>query len=149
MRKWLAAALLTTLSAASCLNVCQSETKNPRVPAGFSVLASESRTLNLSRDGSSFELAFETPDIAVRSLVVHAKDAEGKLTIQVVLLSGQPDEIDPSPGRDVYQYLQIAQEDLDRGGLESVTITFTVRKDWIQSNGYDESQIALERYADV
>ena len=135
MRKWLAAAAVSAPLLLSCTSPCQSPSRLPPPPEGLSVELSERHTVNLQPGIQSFNLALHTRGIAARSIAVQVNGTKRRVTIEVAQLTGAPKEINPVPGEDTYQYLQIGHENLDDTDIESVKISFGVARDWIDSNG--------------
>ena len=75
----------------------------------------------------------ESPDIAVKSVSIRLTGDGGKARFEVASLEGSPSEVSVQSSGSVYQYLQIDHENLE-GDIESVTITFDLPREWLESN---------------
>ena len=143
--EWLAiASLLASIGLA-----CSSSSEPPATPSagGAAVTAVSSKTLDVPGHGTH-TVDFEAPDIAVTQLSISSATAAERVRVVVERLEDRPPEIAPLSARGVFEYLQISVDNLDDSAIESVAITFNVSRTWIDSEGHDEEDIALERYAD-
>ena len=143
-----AAAVAAALLLASSSSCSDGAPELPEALEGLAVGAAESRTVDL-QSSISVQLAFETQEIALKALSIDTVGARGNVTIEVASLSGTPVRLGPPPAADVHQYMRIAHESLENSSVAAVTIGFEVPLDWIESNGYDETGVALDRYADA
>ena len=113
---------------------------------GVSILAFESRTVDTHPDGS-LHVSVDSPKLAVKALSVDTIGASGKVQIEIAILSGKPSGLALPPTADIYQYIQIANDTLESSTVATVTVDFEVIKEWIDSHGYADADVVLERYS--
>ena len=121
----------------------KSSDESPELPVtleGVTKLASESETVDI-RPGGTLKLSLTTPAIALTELLVRTNESEGEVEIEVALLSGVPQELSPLLAEGTYQYISIGHGDLADGAIQSATIRFNVRKEWIDSNGFRREEV--------
>ena len=135
------------LLAAGCLRTDDDSPEPAPAPAGLRIAAKEYRELDKPTDGA-LTIAVESPDIAVKSVSIRLTGDGGKARFEVASLEGSPSEVSVQSSGSVYQYLQIDHENLE-GDIESVTITFDLPREWLESNRLAEDVVVLERYTGV
>ena len=132
------------------LGACFNASESPILsspPTGLSVVSVETQTVQVAPEGT-VDLKVESTEIAIRSLSIATFGTSGEVKIEVVSLSGAPDQDIAAPALDVYQFIQIGHDNVDDSNIEAVGIVFTVEQSWIESNGHAEHDIALGRYSD-
>ena len=137
-----AAALLV----ASCFGSSKASPELLLPPEGLDLSTLQSQTVEIQL-GGTLKLTLNSPGIAFKALSVDTFGARGKVNIEVASLSGRPARLPLPPAPDIYQYIQIAHDNLDNNSIGTVTVKFEVAKSWIGSSGHTEDDIALERYA--
>lgn len=73
------------------------------------------------------------------------------MTTVVEMLKGQSRIVPTLPSGTVYRHVNIwvgNQGTADPKNIENAVVSFRVEKDWIDSNGVDESEIGLSRYSE-
>ncbi len=118
----------------------------PTVPTGFSIVASESGTLSRSQNGR-YVLDVEDSRISISSVSVSLQSGESSVRVRVDALEGPSTALDPPGAEDVYQLLEITGDAPEQASVSEVLLQFRVPREWIESHGYDQDDITLERLA--
>ena len=118
------------------------------LPDGLSVEAFEGHTLELSEEGR-LEIVIEDAAIAIGAVSIHTSGVRSSVSLEVASLSGQPASLPPPTGEATYQFIEIGVDKLDHESIESVTFAFSVKRAWLDSRGYGERDIALQRFTDT
>ena len=134
--------------AAAALGVACSKTpalpERPPVPAGLSIVASESGTFTRSQSGR-YVLEVENPGISISSVSITSQSDEPSVRVRVDALEGSSSAFEPPGAADVYQILEITRDAPEPGSVSDVTLRFRVPRGWIESHGHHQDDITLER----
>jgi PGF-pre-PGF domain-containing protein len=116
-------------------------------PDGLKIEEFEAQEIQLPEQGNA-EFVFTEPAIAISAVSVDSDAAGGTASMEIAILSGQPADLPSPPALDTYQLIEIGTEGLADPDIESVTLSFDVSQEWLDSNGHDADAIALQRFSD-
>ena len=147
MRRWLFAIFVPlTLTAAGC-GWGSDGPALVKPPDGLKIEEFETQETQLPEQGNA-EFVFTEPAIAISAVSVDSEATGGTASMEIAVLSGQPADIPSPPAIDTYQLIEIGTENLADPDIESVTLSFDVSQEWLDSNGHDADVIALQRFSD-
>ena len=147
MRYWLATGFLITVMVATGCYRSSDSPKILHIPDGFKVTAFESQSIKVGPE-ESLQIVLNSPSIATNKLLLQTNKATGEARLEVASLAGGPAALRPPSATDIYQFVQIAIDNLRDDDIDSVTISFTLERAWLDSRGYSEEDVALQRFED-
>jgi PGF-pre-PGF domain-containing protein len=147
MRRWLFTIFVPlTLAAAGCGWGSDAPTL-VKPPDGLKIEEFEAQETLLPEQGNA-EFVFTEPAISISAVSVDSDTAGGTASMEIAVLSGQPADLPSPPAIDTYQLIEIGTENLADPDIDSVTLSFDVSQEWLDSNGHDADAIALQRFSD-
>lgn len=106
----------------------------------------EVQTVETIEVGETGTFSYEEPTIELTNIQVKVKNTVNSVQITVTQSSTKPAAIAVTAPGAVYGYYNIEKTNIDDEDVESATIMFKVKKDWITGQNIDETTIALERF---
>jgi PGF-pre-PGF domain-containing protein len=85
-------------------------------------------------------------DHGVLSVVLETDSPASGVVVTVRKLSGKPTSVSSNPIGKVYNYLSISKSGLADSALKGAKVRFTVDSSWLSQNGYDASNVVLNRF---
>ncbi|WP_196214003.1 lectin like domain-containing protein [Methanolobus vulcani] len=112
------------------------------------IVATDSSVRFVGRD-AEVEYVFTDGSTPVNEISFESEINEGYVMASVSLLDGLP-ESSPAPSSAmVYQGMEILLGDEEfSSGISDAKISFSVSKEWLESNGFDESDILMEHFSE-
>ncbi|MBN2454078.1 PGF-pre-PGF domain-containing protein [Candidatus Woesearchaeota archaeon] len=95
-----------------------------------------------AREEKTFEVRKDA--VAIMAVQFSLREEARNAMIEVASLKAKPSEVIDVPYR-AYQYLEIAH---NLGAPEEAKLTFTVRNQWMVSNGIEDNGVGLYRYSE-
>jgi PGF-pre-PGF domain-containing protein len=93
------------------------------------------------------KIEVKSENIAITSIKIEVnKDIEGISRFKFETLSEKPERISKKPSKNIYQYINIENENIDSQNIDEVKFEFMVEKIWLLENNISQGDIILLRY---
>ncbi|MFC2143846.1 NosD domain-containing protein [Candidatus Aenigmatarchaeota archaeon] len=114
--------------------------------AGGGEPVSFKKTWDKITPGVTINMSIEKEGLDLMEIKLSVKNQANWVSITVTKVAGKPAWIQHEVSGKVYQYVQIAKNNLDDDNIESPQINFRVSKEWINANSINKNTIFLYRY---
>ncbi|TQD28261.1 lectin like domain-containing protein [Methanolobus vulcani] len=112
------------------------------------IVATDSSVCFVGRD-AEVEYVFTDGSTPVNEISFESEINEGYVMASVSLLDGLPESSPAPSSATVYQGMEILLGDEEfSSGIGDAKISFSVSKEWLESNGFDESDIFMEHFSE-
>jgi PGF-pre-PGF domain-containing protein len=112
------------------------------------IVATDSSVCFVGRD-AEVEYVFTDGSTPVNEISFESEINEGYVMASVSLLDGLPESSPAPSSATVYQGMEILLGDEEfSSGIGDAKISFSVSKEWLESNGFDESDILMEHFSE-
>ncbi len=124
-----------SFSTASCGGETITAVSLPKKVASFALISPEKETVLKDFDSR----------IGIKEMQISVSSEAPNVKVTVTKYSGQPAEVSVAKSGVIYQYLQIAAQNLNEK-LEKAVVQFRVEKSWVTNNNLQKEDVAVYKF---